>query len=73
MKSAQGLLVSVFDDEMVKNEAGGGNLSALERRTGVVWAGGGEAALRVFLHEAGHDEMYAISPPLRQTDRQEGE
>lgn len=42
---------------------------------GGILAEGGEAAqsatLKVFLCEAGHDEMDAVSPPLHQTDSRE--
>jgi len=37
VRSSQGFCVSVFDNETVKNEAGGGNSSALERREAVLW------------------------------------
>lgn len=76
LRSAQGFSVSayVFDDEapVVKNEAGGGNLSTLERRMVAFWQREAQSAtLRVFLCEAGHDEMDTVSPPLHQIDSRE--
>ncbi len=57
---------------MVKNEAGGGNLSTLERRMAAFRQREVQSAtLRIFLCEAGHDEMDMLSPQLHQIDSRE--
>ncbi len=64
----------MFDNKaaIVKNEAGGGNLSTLEQCVAVLWQREAmrceNATLRVCLCEAGHNKMDAVSSPLHQTD-----